>query len=44
MRGDDESLAQINQPQMNVGVPPMAIPYEMVGEQRAQLENLMMLG
>ncbi|CAG5096707.1 Oidioi.mRNA.OKI2018_I69.XSR.g14743.t1.cds [Oikopleura dioica] len=44
LRGDDESLAQINQPQMNVGVPPMAIPYEMVGEQRAQLENLMMLG
>jgi len=29
---------------MNVGLPPMAVPFEFVGEQRDMLDNLMMLG
>ena len=43
-RGDDESLGGARQPDMNVGLPPMAVPFEFVGEQRDMLDNLMMLG
>jgi hypothetical protein len=43
-RGDEESLGGARQPDMNVGLPPMAVPFEFVGEQRDMLDNLMMLG